>query len=589
MTNIIHYINSIVIHFKPKFWNAGTSKTQGQILFNYRKFWFSSVTLRSLVSLVPIAILFMFTYVLENKAIRNENHLHTIRLTSNTRRTLTYFFEERLDALKFIIQEERFESLNNPQTLQYILRNLQRGFGGIIDLGLITDAGLQTNYVGPFDLKNKDYSTQKWFISCVQNGSYLSDVFLGYRNMPHMIIALKQPIPNGSFYILRATLDIQNFIEILSTLELSERGEAFLCNRDGFLQTPSKYYGELLKRVDLPIPAYSRHTQVLEAVDRSGNPILIGYAYIENSPYILMLVKRSEVILKGWYLLRKEINWVFGISVILTLIVVLGISTFMVNKIYDADQTRLKALERLEGSSRLISIGRLAAGVAHEINNPLAVIGENAGLIEDIFNLKKEYSGDQQVKELIAAVLESVERCGGITKQLLEFARHFELKILPLHLERIISGVLSFLRKEAVYRNIAIHTDIPDDFPVISSDQGSLQQIFLNLFNNAFQAMEKGGRLDIRATTHMEGQVRISVSDDGCGISEEDQQKIFEPFFTTKGMKGGTGLGLSITYGLVRKLKGEISVQSRVGKGTTFTITLPIKHGGDIKDETLTG
>lgn len=587
--NIIKHLNTIAAQFKPRFWNAGTSKTQGQILFNYRKFWFSSITVRSLVSLVPIAILFMFTYVLENKAIRNENHLHTIRLTSNTRRTLTYFFEERLDALKFIVQEEKFESLNNQKSLLYILRNLQRGFGGIIDLGLINDSGLQTNYAGPFDLKNKDYSNQRWFVDCVQSGSYLSDVFLGYRNMPHMIIALKRPTPDGSFYILRATLDIKKFIQILSSLELSERSDAFLCNREGLLQTPSKYYGELLNRVNLPIPEYSNHTQVMEAVDRSGNPILIGYAYIDNSPYILMLVKRSEVIMMGWYTLRKEINWVFGISVIVTLIVVLGISTFMVNKIYDADQTRLKAMERLEGSSRLISIGRLAAGVAHEINNPLAVIGENAGLIEDIFNLKKEYSGDQQVKELIAAVLESVERCGGITKQLLEFARHFEPKIQPLHIDKIISGVLSFLGKEASYRNITIHTDIPDDFPVISSDQGSLQQIFLNLVNNAFQAMDKGGRMDILATKHMDGHVRISISDNGCGISEEDRQKIFEPFFTTRGMRGGTGLGLSITYGLVRKLKGEISVQSTIGKGTTFTVTLPIKHGGDIKDETLTG
>ena len=219
----------------------------------------------------------------------------------------------------------------------------------------------------------------------------------------------------------------------------------------------------------------------------------------------------------------------------------------------------------------------------------MAVIGENAGLIEDIFKLKKEYSGDQQLKELIAAVLESVERCGGITKQLLEFARHFEPTIQPLHIEKIISSVLSFLGKEASYRNITIHTDISADFPVIDSDRGSLQQIFLNLFNNAFQAMETGGRLDILATKHMEGHVRISVSDNGCGISEEDRKKIFEPFFTTRGMRGGTGLGLSITYGLVRKLKGEISVQSRIGKGTTFTVTLPIKHGGDIKDEALTG
>jgi len=587
--NLIKYVIALMAHLKPRFWNTGTSETQGQILFNYRKFWLFSVTLRSLVSLVPIAILFMFTYMLENKAIKNENYLHTVRLTSNTRRTLTYFLEERLAALKFIIQEEKPEALSNYASLSYILRNIQRGFGGFIDLGLIDESGLQTNYVGPFDLKNKNYSDHKWFVSCVENGSYLSDVFLGYRKLPHMIIALKRSKQNGSFYILRATLDIKKLIQILSSLELSEKSEAFLCNRQGLLQTPSKYYGELLKRIDLPIPEYSKQSQVMATKDKVGNPILIGYAYIENSPYVLMLVKRSKEIMKGWYSLRNEINWIFGISVIATLIIVLGISTFMVNKIFDADQKRLRAMERLESSGRLISVGRLAAGVAHEINNPLAVIGENAGLVEDIFNLKKEYKDDQKIKELITVVLESVERCGEITKQLLGFARHFETKIEPIHINQTISGVLSFLRKEASYRNISINMDIPEDLPVIYSDHGSLQQIFLNLINNAFQAMDTGGRLDISATKPAEGYVSISVTDNGCGISEEDQKEIFEPFFTTRGMKGGTGLGLSITFGLVRKLKGEISADSKIGQGSTFTVTLPIRHAGDIKNETFTG
>ena len=541
--------------------------------------------MRASVSLVPLAILFMFTYMQENKAIRNENYLQTVRLTSNTRRTLTYFLEERLDALNFIIQEEKYETLNDYDSLSYILRSLQRGFGGFIDLGLIDDSGLQSNYVGPFNLKNKNYSDQKWFISCVKNGSYLSDVFLGYRKLPHMIIALKRPKQNGSFYILRATLDIKKLIQILSSLELSPKSEAFLSNRQGVLQTPSKYYGELLKRIELPIPAYSKQSQVMETTDKVGNRIQIGYAYIENSPYILMLVNRNIEIMEGWYFIRKEINWVFGVSVIVTLIVVLGISTFMTNKIYDADQSRLRAMERIESSSRLISIGRLAAGVAHEINNPLAVIGENAGLIKDLFTLKKEYQADPKLMRLIDDVLESMERCGEITKQLLEFARHFEPKITPLHLIQVISEVLSFLKKEALYRNFTININIPEDFPIIYSDRGSLQQIFLNLINNAFQAMVNGGRLDIIANKQKNDYVSISIIDNGSGISPEDQHKIFEHFFTTKGLKGGSGLGLSLTYGLVRKLKGDISVLSKIGEGSTFAVTLPIKHEGDIKNE----
>ncbi len=583
--NLFRHFVSIITQYKPRFWHAETSDTQGQILFNYRNFWFFSIALRASVSLVPLFILFMFTYMQENKAIRNENYLQTVRLTSNTRRTLTYFLEERLDALNFIIQEEKSETLNSLVSLAYILRNLQRGFGGFIDLGLIDDSGLQTNYVGPFDLKNRNYSDQKWFISCVKNGYYLSDVFLGYRKLPHMIIALKRPKQNGSFYILRATLDIKKLIQILSSLELSEKSDAFICNRQGVLQTPSKYYGEPLKRIELPVPPYSKQSQVMETKDKMGDPILLGYAYIENSPYILMLVNRNQEIMKGWYSIRKEINWIFSISVIITLIVVLGISTFMTNKIFDADQTRLRAMERLESSARLISLGRLAAGVAHEINNPLAIIGESAGLIKDLSAVKNQHQEDQKLMGLIDDVLESTERCGEITKQLLEFARHFESKITPLQLTKVISGVLSFIRKEALYRNITININIPEGFPIINSDHGYLQQIFLNLINNAFQAMDNGGCLDIIAKKEKTDSVSVSIIDNGSGISPEDQRKIFEPFFTTRDLKGGSGLGLSITYGLVQKLKGDISVLSKIGEGTTFTVTLPIKHEGDIKNE----
>ena len=163
-----------------------------------------------------------------------------------------------------------------------------------------------------------------------------------------------------------------------------------------------------------------------------------------------------------------------------------------------------------------------------------------------------------------------------ITKQLLGFARHFEPKISPLDLGQVIYNVLSFLRKEALYRNININVDIPEDLPVIHADKGSLQQILLNLINNALQALDNGGHLDI-LVAHNHNDMTIRIKDDGCGISLDDQKKIFEPFFTTKGQKGGTGLGLSITRDIIEKLGGRIHVESEVGKGTRFIVTLPLK------------
>jgi signal transduction histidine kinase len=147
----------------------------------------------------------------------------------------------------------------------------------------------------------------------------------------------------------------------------------------------------------------------------------------------------------------------------------------------------------------------------------------------------------------------------------------------PIRFKHLAEEVISFLHKEAEYRSITILMDIPEDLPDFISDRGKLQQIFLNLVNNAFQAMSDGGHIAITAHQTEGDTLTFEVKDDGCGIPEADRKRIFDPFFSTKKKTGGTGLGLSITYGLVQELGGSMSVESTVGKGTTFTITMPIK------------
>jgi signal transduction histidine kinase len=230
----------------------------------------------------------------------------------------------------------------------------------------------------------------------------------------------------------------------------------------------------------------------------------------------------------------------------------------------------------MEYSNKLASIGRLAAGVAHEINNPLAIINEKAGLIKDIFTYTEKYTDDTKIIGLIDSVLSSVERCGTITKRMLSFARHMDVKIERIKLAAVIEDVLGFLGKEAEYRSIDVTVNIAPDIPDFQSDRGKLQQIFLNIINNAFAAMEDGGQLEIIIKYIDRNGVEITIADNGCGMSETDLKRIFEPFFSTKTKVGGTGLGLSITYGLVQELGGTIYANSQEGLGTTFTIKLPL-------------
>ncbi|MBW2092665.1 MAG: two-component sensor histidine kinase, partial [Deltaproteobacteria bacterium] len=243
----------------------------------------------------------------------------------------------------------------------------------------------------------------------------------------------------------------------------------------------------------------------------------------------------------------------------------------------EADYKRIISLHEVEYSNKLASLGRLAAGVAHEINNPLAIISEKTGLMKDLLTIKKGQIEPSKLIGFADSILNSVERCAAITSRLLGFARHLDVSIRPINLKEVIHETIDFQGKEAEYRSIEVSVDVPDDIPQFESDRGKLQQIFLNLLNNAFAALSDGGHLNIAARRENKDFVSITFTDDGCGIPAEDLNRIFEPFFSTRTTKGGTGLGLSITYGLIQELGGSIKVQSEVGKGTSFNITLPLQ------------
>ena len=375
---------------------------------------------------------------------------------------------------------------------------------------------------------------------------------------------------DGSFVVLRATVDMELLTS--SRLRPGRLGDVFV-HQKGMLQTNSRHHGRVLDTLHHPDPD---SPQVLEGKNpRRG--VFIGYRFIDRTPFILMIVKKKSELMKMWFKTRLELIIFLLVSVSFILAVIIGTVTFMVNKVYAADERRLMALHQMEYSNKMASIGRMAASVAHEINNPLAIINEKAGLVKDIFTIKKQYADDPKLYSQLDSILNSVKRAGKITKRLLTFARNLEATIEPVHLGETIDEVLSFLNKEAEYRSIGIQVDVPADIPIIESDRGKLEQIFLNIINNAFAAMCDGGHLSIQVNRAGAEAVAVKIRDDGCGIPKEDLQRIFEPFFSTKTSQGGTGLGLSITYNLTHEIGGKINVDSDIGKGTCFTITLPLK------------
>ena len=545
-------------------------------MFNYSRLWRSAVMLTALSAILPLLAITWFDYNVTQKAVKSEALSRTSRTVSNTKRTISAFLAERKSALDFIVHDNSYEELIDPVRLAVILESLGKSFGGISDIGVIDAGGQQIAYIGPYPLEGKNYSDQDWFKEVVERGIYISDVFLGFRNAPHMVIAISYELTDGTFYILRTAIDTDRLNDQLLNLELGAASNAFIINTQGVLQTPARHHEKVFEKIAIPVPEFSSKTEAFEYNDPYEGAYILGYAYIPGTPFILMIAKNKNEIMKSWHKTRFEILIFLSIGILIVMVGVIGFATFFVNNIYIADQRRIKTLHQVEYSNKLASIGRLAAGVAHEINNPLAIINEKSGLIKDIFQLRKTYSKDEKLIGLVDAIHASVARCGAITKQLLSFARHMDISFQPVDLEKIIQEVIGFLGREAEYRNIKISVNVSDDIPLFESDRGKLQQIFLNLVNNAFAALSDGGNLDISAILMKGEHIRITIEDNGCGIPEKDFKKIFEPFFSTRTKVGGTGLGLSITYSLIQEIGGTVDVNSIVDVGTKFIVTLPL-------------
>jgi len=570
---------TILNKLKPKFWDHhDVASGPYQSLFNFRRKWKLVVLLTSSISLIPLLFMTWLEYNITLRAVRSEIRIQTSRSVSETHQAVSYFLSGHKLAINFILEDNTYEDLKNKNRLASIFESLrQGGMGGFIDVGIIDAKGLQKSYVGPYHLENANYCNNICFKEVTKRGMYISDLVLGSRHFKHLVMAVKHNLPDGSFFIIRATLDAKRINKLLVQPDFDKGSDAFIVNKNGHLQTQSRLYGDVLTLLPLSIPPFSDQPKVFETIDKQGAALFVGYVYIPETPFILMVVGQKEKLMAPWYNVRLTFFVFLFASIIIILCVIIGLATYLVNKIYTADQKRIIALHEVEYSNKLASIGRLASGVAHEINNPLAIINEKTGLIKDMFTFHQAYDQDPKLMGLADSILAAIKRCRDITRRLLNFARHMEINVEIVNLRDVIDEVMAFLRKEAERRCIEIVIDIPNDLPQLESDQGNLYQIFLNIINNAFAALNDGGRLEIGVRRATDDYVIVTFRDTGCGIPEEDLKNIFEPFFTTKFGQGGTGLGLSITYGLVEEMGGKISVTSQLNEGACFSVRLPLK------------
>jgi two-component system NtrC family sensor kinase len=537
------------------------------------------VLLDAFLSLVPLVIVITISYFWFQKILKDDFSHQLKWEMENTTQSIEFFLSERLAGLRFISSSNTYEQLSDQKNLNDLFTRFKREFPGLVDIGVIASDGIQRSYAGPYHLEGKDYSNQDWFNEVIIRSSYVSDVFMGYRKIPHFAIAVKKEIPEKrTFMVLRATIDMKTLKKYASSIKLRDNDDAFIVTHQGILQTPSRFHGGVLEKFRERFSPPRENVEIKEIEKSDGMCSMCGLAYIKDSPWILVAEIRSTPYGKIPAIFKNELFFITLISIIIGITFSIFMSQTVVNRIRKSDLEREEAIANTEHASKLASVGRLAAGVAHEINNPLAIINEKAGLMKDIL----EKSGDlQQHKErfmaLISGIFDGVSRCRTITHRLLGFSRRMDISHDAIDINDVVKEVVGFLETEIEYRDIRLELNLTNDLPNVVTDKGQVQQVFLNIINNAIDAVDKGGLIGISSYVKDEQFVRVAIKDNGSGIPKDKLKYIFEPFYTTKGKGKGTGLGLSISYGIMQRLGGGIHVESEIGGGTTFFIEIPVR------------
>jgi two-component system, NtrC family, sensor kinase len=526
------------------------------------------------MAVIPLNVLgvsyFYYRNYTATEALKEELRIRAIGRGS----AIELFLAERTTLLEVLAHAAPLDQLSDESELASLLQIMNRRSWSFVDLGIVDADGHHRAYVGPYQLKEQNYHEAAWFQQVTLTGVYVSDVFLGYRQVPHFVIAIKHDDGNA-IWILRATIDSELFTRMVRAAQVGASGDAYIVNRDGKLQTPPRHGGKLLEPAPIDIRSVPPATSVIERTTPDGRRVLTAFSWLDHNDWLLVIDQDPNEILGPLNLSRNSELAVLGLASLFLMAAVLSLVHLFIRRLQANDRERAAIDAQVAHSARLVSLGRMAAGVAHEINNPLATISELAGDIQDILGPEQVASlpEGEVVAEDLERIQNQVERARGVTHRMLNFARRMEPQMEATDVNAVVRESYSFIEKEALFNNIKVQLELAPEVPAVSTDRAQLQQVFLNLLDNALDATGKGGR--IRITSEADSSwITVRVTDSGPGVPPDLAGRIFDPFFTTKDPGQGTGLGLSISHSIMDRLGGSLELENKPGQGATFVVRI---------------
>ncbi len=495
--------------------------------------------------------------------------------------TIDSFLTNRQSDIRVLAREHTIDQLTDPAFLRRQLNLLREEYhGAFVDLGVVNEHGIQIAYAGPFNLLMADYSAADWFAAARGQEQFISDVFAGLRGTPHFIVTSSREA-DAERLTVKATIDFEAFNSLVKNIRIGRTGFAFIFNRQGEYQTTPRFdvamdrspYVDVLEnrlRADQVITV-----QGVDALDRRS---FFTLTTLKRGQWFLSYQQQRDDALSTLRHVQTVAATVFFMAAVITIVVSYFVSRNLALRLAETDQRRRIMSEKVIETGRLASIGELAAGIAHEINNPVAIMVQEAGWIEDLLGDEDtdEAETRSEIERAVRQIHTQGERCKDITYKLLSFARKTDPAVREVDLNALVEDVLGLMSQKTRYASVRIESNLQAGLPPLCASPSELQQVLLNLVNNAVDAIGHNGGTVTISTQQQGDEVALRVSDTGEGIAAANLPRIFDPFFTTKPVGQGTGLGLSICYGVVDKLGGRIEVESEIDRGTTFTVILPL-------------
>jgi len=549
--------------------NSASGVSSGDFPY-FRRIWKNVIVALFGASFVPLLLIGGGMYYYSASVLKDQT-LESLRTeVVNHKEAIDRFLQDRTQDLRLLAGNIGLDHLTRPGTIETVFRSLQKELPCFTDLGIIDDQGRHLAYAGPFDLIEKNYREAEWFNDVKERDVYISNVFLGFRNVPHFVIAVKQALPEG-YWVLRATVDSAFFDRVVRKIREGKKGDAFLVNRAGVLQTTPRRSG---KRMDVwQVRDIERFKGVRES--DQGNT-LQTMVWLDQVPWLCVVKMDRKETFAEIHKVRNIGIFVFILGGILIVFTVLLTTNYLIGRL----EFKRKSIQRLDTqlqyAGRIASAIKLSPGFFLRLKDDLGEIDMMSRWIDTcISESKNPRTLPDEISKSALEIRSKVFHSRKAIDAFLNAIRPVEPMILDINLNDLLDNLAELFDREFHFNRIRLVRDYQEPAPVLRSDPDRIRQVVQNLIFNAVNSIGRDG--EVVFTTRTTGdRVRIMVTDSGGGIPEEYLEKIFDPHYSAK--PEGMGLGLVICRNILKKLGGILSARNEPGKGATFMVELPVRY-----------